>query len=108
LRCRVNGRSESGQESVLRWWLDEAGLRYEIQVGVKGVGRIDFLVEGRLVVEADSKLAHSKWEQHLRDRNRDLALARLGLATLRPHYAAIMFNPESVLAAVHGLLARLR
>lgn len=108
LRGRVNGRSESGQESVLRWWLVEAGLAFQIQVDITGVGRVDFLVEGRLVIEADSRLAHSTWERQKRDRDRDLGLARQGIASLRPHYTAIMFSPESVIAAVQGLLARFR
>ncbi|MCU1411532.1 MAG: hypothetical protein JWR04_2239 [Rhodoglobus sp.] len=108
LQQRVNGRSESGQESVIRWWLEEAGLEFEIQVDILGVGRVDFLVEGRLVIEADSRLGHSTWEQQTRDRDRDLELARRGIATLRPHYSAIMFAPQPVIAAVLGLLERLR
>ena len=108
LRPLVDGRSESGQESVLRCAFDSAGLSFEIQVSIAGVGRVDFLVEGRLVVEADSRLAHSSWEQELRDRDRDLALARLGIPTLRPHYRVIMSDPTSVVAAVVAVLARLR
>lgn len=108
LRSRVDGRSESGQESVLRWWLAEAGISFRVQVRFTGLGRVDFLIENRIVVEADSRMAHAKWDEQVRDRDRDLELARRGFVTLRPHYAAIMFAPETVIEAITTLLGHLR
>ncbi len=105
LRALLDARSESGQESVLRMILTEAGLRFESQVRFPGVGRVDFVVEGRLVLEADSRLAHDGWELHVRDRNRDLNLAIQGYMSLRPTYQRIIHTPSDVLAAVRGLLA---
>jgi hypothetical protein len=104
LRELVDGRAEAGQETVLRLILREAGLDYEIQVTVAGVGRVDFIVEGCLVVEADSRLAHDGWDLHLRDRNRDIDLARLGYMSLRPAYQRTMFAPNDVREAVLHLL----
>ena len=105
LRDCVDGRAEAGQESVLRMILREAGLRYEVQPTFPGIGRVDLLVEGRLVLEADSRTAHDGWAPHVRDRDRDLALARLGLMSLRPVYQRTMFGPEGVRDAVLHLLA---
>ena len=105
LASRLEPRSESGPESVLRWWLLEAGIPFEVQVSIRGVGRVDFLIADVLVVEVDSRLAHASWEQQVRDRDRDLALATRQLMSLRPHYAAVMYSPQLVIAAIRGLLA---
>lgn len=108
LRGRLDGRSESGQESVLRCAFEDAGLAFEIQVSIGGVGRVDFVLEGILVVEADSRLAHAEWSQQVRDRNRDLTLARQGIPTIRAHYAVIMNDPGSIVVAVKAMLSRIR
>jgi len=104
LRAQINPRSEAGQESVLRQLILDAGLRCEIQVSIDGVGRVDFLVDGRVVVEADSQGFHKEWEQHVRDRTRDLLLAERGYLTLRVLYQHIMFEPETVVAAIRRLV----
>jgi very-short-patch-repair endonuclease len=39
------------------------------------VGRVDFLVEGWLIIECDSKAHHEGWDKQRRDRRRDLAAA---------------------------------
>ena len=105
LRDLVDGRAESGQESVLRLIIREAGLQFEPQVEITGVGRVDFVVEGCLVVEADSRKAHEGWDLHVRDRNRDLDLARIGYMSLRPVYQRIMFTPRDVREEILNLLA---
>lgn len=105
LRPLIDGRAESGQETVLRCIVREAGLRCDIQVTFPGVGRVDMVIEGRLVVEADSKLAHSSWEEQVRDRTRDFELARQGIVSLRLLYELIMYRPEEVLEAIRELLA---
>lgn len=75
---QVDGRAEAGQESILRLLMWQLGLQCELQVQVQvqvhvsGVGRVDMLVEGILILEADSRLAHDGWELHVRDRNRDM------------------------------------
>ncbi|MCU1533551.1 MAG: hypothetical protein JWR53_32 [Glaciihabitans sp.] len=108
LQRLVDSRAESGQETVLRMILNRARLEFRPQVSIRGVGRVDFLVENRLVVEADSRLAHDGWDLHKRDRNRDLDLARRGLMSLRPVYERIMFAPDDVESAIVTLLAAQR
>ncbi|MBX0299816.1 endonuclease domain-containing protein [Cryobacterium sp. 1639] len=104
LRPRINARSEAGQETVLREVILNAGLQCEIQVVIDGVGRVDTLVEGCVVVEADSQGFHKEWEQHVRDRSRDLLLAERGYVSLRVLYQHIMFEPETVVAAIRHLV----
>jgi very-short-patch-repair endonuclease len=104
LRGLLDARAESGQESVLRLLLQHAGLRFEVQVHIPGVGRVDFLVEGILILEADSRLAHDGWDAHVRDATRDITSGQLGYLTLRPLYEHTMHQPELVLAAIRGVL----
>ncbi|TFC05510.1 hypothetical protein E3O42_02795 [Cryobacterium adonitolivorans] len=104
LRLLIDARSESGQETVLRQLILDAGLRCEIQVSIDGVGRVDLLVEGCVVVEADSQAFHKEWEQHIRDRTRDLLLAERGYLSLRVLYQHTMFEPETVIAAIRRLV----
>ena len=70
-----------------------------------GIGRVDLLVNGWLVVECDSRQFHATWEQQVKDRERDLALAARGYVTLRLTAVQIMYRPAEVLAALKGLLA---
>lgn len=104
LRDLIDSRAESGQETMLRMIIRETGLPFEPQVTFPDIGRVDFVVAGRLVVEADSRLAHDGWENHVRDRGRDLALATLGYMSLRPAYQHTMNHPDLVRRAILSIL----
>jgi hypothetical protein len=108
LRSRVDGRAEAGQETVLRMIVLDAGLNCDLQVVVPEVGRVDMVVEGCLVLEADSRQAHDGWEHHVRDRRRDLLLAQRHYMSLRPAYQHTMFEPALVRASILGLLDQSR
>lgn len=99
----VDGRAESGPETFVRLMALALGFRVDLQVRVPGVGRVDLLLDGWLVVECDSEGFHSGWLSQKRDRRRDLLLARLGYASLRPVAEDILWNPEIVVAALRGL-----
>ena len=104
LRDQIDARADAGQESVLRQIILKAGMRCDIQVTMRGVGRVDVLVEGCVVVEADSNAHHKSWEQHIRDRTRDRILAGQGYLTLRVLYQDIMFDPAEVVGAIRKLV----
>ncbi|RJK96853.1 hypothetical protein [Vallicoccus soli] len=82
----VDPRCESVLETVLRTLLLELRLPYELQVDLDGVGRVDALVDGRLVVEADGFEHHSRRAEFREDRRRANALVRRGLPLLRLTY----------------------
>ena len=107
-RHHIDPRSEAGQETVLRLAFSEAGMESEIQVDIPAAGRVDGLLEGRLIWEADSRLAHDGWELHVRDRDRDIDAARQGYMTLRPAYNRTMFQTSDVVEAAAHLLAATR
>jgi very-short-patch-repair endonuclease len=99
-----DGRAEAGSETILRLLVRTLGLQFDIQVVIDGVGRVDMLIEGWLVVEADSRAHHSAADRYVADRTRDTTLALLAYASLRLLYEDIMFRPERVAAAILGLL----
>ena len=104
LRRLVDPRAESGPETLVRLILRSLGVRFEVQVEIAGVGRVDFVVDGWLIVECDSEEFHSKWEEQRKDRRRDQAAAALGYATYRAIAEDIMWHPDRVRAALAGLL----
>jgi very-short-patch-repair endonuclease len=79
------------------------GFSVEVQVVIRGVGRIDLVLDGWLAVECDSEAFHSGWESQKRDRRRDAALAARGLVSYRPIAEDIMYDPDSVIDALRGL-----
>lgn len=103
LRALVDGRAESGPETFARLILRALGGTIDLQMWIHGVGRVDIVVDGWIIVECDSRAHHAGWEQQERDRMRDLAAAELGYATLRPTARQIVQEPWKLLRAVAGL-----
>ncbi|MGN6272600.1 MAG: hypothetical protein ACTHMQ_05860 [Protaetiibacter sp.] len=104
LRRLLDPRAESGSETLMRLILRSLGCVIEAQVDIDGVGRVDFLVDGWLIIECDSRAYHSDWAAQRRDRRRDQAAAARGYTTFRPIAEDIMWAPDQVRAALVGLL----
>lgn len=104
LRALLDPRAESGPESLMRLLLRQLGYRFEVQVQIEGVGRVDFVVDGWLIVECDSQEHHSSWKARRKDLRRDQAAAARGMATYRAIAEDIMWNDHDVRAALRGLL----
>jgi very-short-patch-repair endonuclease len=100
----VDARAESGPETLLRLILRTLGVSVHVQVVISGVGRVDFVVDGWLIVECDSEQFHAGWEAQRRDRRRDQAAAARGYTTYRPIAEDILWHPDRVRAALAGLL----
>ncbi|KQV25542.1 hypothetical protein ASG83_07055 [Yonghaparkia sp. Soil809] len=94
----LDGRSESGIESLVRVALRDVGLAVDVQVVIPGVGRVDLLVEGRVVVEVDGRRWHEGEQE--RDYWRDLQLARHGYIVVRVDYAHVVSRIDTVVEAV--------
>ncbi len=97
-------RSGSAMESFARVPLVRAftrlGLRVETQVVLTGVGRVDLLVDGWLVVEPDGFAYHADRASYRRDRRRDSELSRHGYVWLRVTYEDVVGAPERMVATV--------
>jgi very-short-patch-repair endonuclease len=99
------GSADSAIEVVARTLLRSAGLAVETQVYLEGVGCVDFLVEGFLVVEIDGAEFHSDRKALRRDRKRNNTTIAGGYLVLRYCYEDIMFHRDDVLAQVMGVLS---
>lgn len=99
--------ADSGLESLLRLRLHVLGIRLRCQIRIDGVGRVDFVIGDRLILEADGDENHGSSARRHIDRIRDAAASRLGYETLRFDYAQIVHDWPTVQAAVIGALHRL-
>jgi very-short-patch-repair endonuclease len=104
LRTLIDGRAQSGTETLVRLMARSLGCRIELQVEFDGVGAVDLVLDGWLVVECDSKQFHSGWKERLNDYRRDRLLAQLGYSVLRLTASDILYRPESVMASLAGLI----
>ena len=100
--------ADSGLESLLRLRLHLLGIRLECQVSIAGVGKVDFVIGGRLILEADGKENHDGKTVRHKDLTRDAAASALGYETLRFDYAQVIHDWPTVQAAIIGALRRLR
>lgn len=107
LLALVDASAESGPETFMRLLLRSLGVPFEVQVTLDGVGRVDFIVDGWLIIECDSREFHEGWDKQVEDRARDLAAARLGYVTIRPIAADIFTRPNEVKTAIKAVIERL-
>jgi very-short-patch-repair endonuclease len=105
LRPLLDARSESGPETLMRLLLRTLGCDVDVQVSIPSVGRVDFVVDGWLIVECDSRAFHEGWEKQRADRRRDLAAAALGYTTVRPLAEDILFRHDKVQATMKAIVA---
>lgn len=107
LLALVDSSAESGPETLMRLILRTLGVSYETQVVIPGVGRVDFLVEGWLIIECDSKTYHEGWDKQVEDRARDISAAGLGYVTVRPIATDLMHSGVRVQTAIADVLKNL-
>lgn len=97
--------ADSGLESLIRLRLAPHGIHPRTQVSIRGVGEVDFVIRGWLIVEADGKANHDGPLRH-KDLVRDARAAAQGYVTLRFDYALIVHDWPLVEAAILGALRR--
>ena len=100
----VDARAMSGIETIIRLILVELDVPFEPQVTFPGIGTVDFVVAGCVVVETDGRLGHEGAAASLRDYARDAALAARGYIVVRLNYRQVMFERELAVAAIVGAL----
>lgn len=100
--------ADSGLESLLRLRLHLLGIHLDCQVDILGVGRVDFVIESRLILEVDGKENHDGVTMRHKDLMRDAAASALGYESLRFDYAQVVHDWPTVQAAVLAALTRLR
>jgi very-short-patch-repair endonuclease len=101
----IDLRAESIVEVDAQHLFRTNGLAYQAQVFLPGIGRVDFLLDGFLIVEIDGFAFHSQRADMLRDRDRNNASAVKGYAVLRYMPEHIWFSPDRVAAEIRAVLA---
>jgi very-short-patch-repair endonuclease len=105
LKSRFDGSAESGLETLLRLAIEREGWRVESQVQVAGVGRVDLVIDGWLVIEADGSAWHDGHEAIELDRERNAALVLRGYRWHRFGYSQVMDDLPGCVAVIRALLA---
>jgi very-short-patch-repair endonuclease len=102
----VDGICESGSEFVFWYRLPKRRSGMRRQVWIPGVGRVDFLIGERLVVEIDGFTYHGARADFDADRDRDAALSIVGYRSLRFSHRQVFEHWPTVEAAVSAAIAR--
>lgn len=100
--------ADSGLESLLRLRLHLLGIQLDCQVDIVGVGRVGFLVAGRVIIEVDGKENHASVGMRHKDLIRDANASALGYETLRFDYAMVLHDWNLVVAAIRPAINRAR
>ena len=92
--------ADSGLESLLRWRLRPHGLTVTTQVSIVSVGRVDFVIGERLIVEVDGAPNHEGESHRHRDLLRDANAAAWGYSSLRFDYTMVVHDWPTVELAI--------
>ncbi len=98
----VDPRAESGLESLARLRLRRRRIRLRPQVLIPGVGRVDFLIGDRLILELDGEEFHEFDE----DRARDRRSAVRNYLTVRASYDHVMTGWHTLETELLALIRR--
>ena len=89
---RVELGAGSGTETRVRLMLRRLRIRFVTQCVIRGVGRVDFLIGDRLILEVDSRSHHTSLEHYAKDRRRDAEAAAMGFMTMRTTFEEVMYD----------------
>lgn len=108
LELATDPLSESGLESLCRRVISRSvgSSLVRSQVAIAGVGRVDFVVGDRLIVEVDGREWHEGDDPFLADRSRLIGAAARGYATLRPTAHHIMLEPQWLAMTLKRMVSR--
>ena len=98
--------AESGIETLVRLALRRHRIRTQSQVLIAGVGRVDFVVGERLILEADGYDWHGDRIAFERDRERDRELVRRGYVVIRASYRQVTTDLDAAIVAVLAVVRR--
>lgn len=101
---RCDAKSESGTETIIRLRLRARRIHVRTQVNIAGVGRVDFLVGDRLIIEADSREHHLPKYQS--DRTRDRVAIGLGYLVIRLTYEDVVYRWDLILEDILLVIRR--
>jgi very-short-patch-repair endonuclease len=101
----VNPLADSGQETLMRLGAEGEGWQVEVQVKIDGVGRVDLLINGWLVVELDSRQWHDNEPSQDEDHRRNAELTLRGYRWHRFRPAQVLDDMPMCLEVIRTILA---
>lgn len=104
----VTGTADSQPEVEARLLLVAQGWHVVAQAFIPGVGHVDFLIEGIIIVEIDGHAFHGDRSAFVEDRRRGNEALKLGFVTLRYPPEVVWRDPERILRDVELLLLNWR
>lgn len=102
--ARADAASRSPLETRARLCLRDAGLVVETGVLLEGIGEVDMLVEGWLIVETDGYEFHSSREQIRKDRRREQRALADGYITVRLTSEDVGAGEDTILRIVQAAI----
>jgi hypothetical protein len=88
----VNGREDSGIETIVRLWLIDRGIPFVFHPVIPAVGEYDFLIGSSLLIETDGRKFHDGVASLNRDHSRDNETSISGNIVVRLSYPMVMFD----------------
>jgi very-short-patch-repair endonuclease len=105
LRARINSQAASGLETLLRLAAEAEGWTVEIQVKIVGVGHVDVLIDGWLVIELDGARWHADDVSRDEDAHRDAQLILCGFRRQRFRSSQVIDAMPTCIAVIRTILA---
>ncbi|GAA1780345.1 hypothetical protein GCM10009712_29650 [Pseudarthrobacter sulfonivorans] len=104
--AKADGLSESVPEISARLLFESVKLRFDRQAQIAGVGRVDFLIDGWLIVEINGFQFHSSRAAWRKDMSRSNIAQTQAYAVLSYAPEQIWNSPDMVLKEIHAVLKR--
>jgi very-short-patch-repair endonuclease len=101
----MDGRADSGLESIARLWTRELGFEALVHPSIAGM-EVDLLVGRSLVIELDGEEFHAGAAAFEEDRRRDAILSAGGFIVVRFSYHQVMHDPAMCLARIREHIAQ--
>ncbi|MFT2818228.1 endonuclease domain-containing protein [Leifsonia sp. A12D58] len=105
LLALVDGKAESGLETLLRLAALAQGWTVDIQVRIVGVGRVDLVIDGWLVIEADGAKWHDDDVSRDEDSRREAELILRGYRWHRFRYRQVLEQMPLCMEVIRTILA---
>jgi very-short-patch-repair endonuclease len=105
MRKKVRADSQSGLETIMRLACEAEGWRVDIQIYITGVGHVDVLIDGWLVIELDGGAWHDDEESKDEDARRDAELTLIGYRYQRFRHGQVMRDLPLCMAVIRTILA---
>jgi len=97
-------KKETSIEKILNERLKEAGLNFETQKPIGRIAVVDFLVKGKLIIQADGDYWHSLDYMKTKDERQDRVLKQMGYIILRFLGSKIKSNPDECIKTIKEYL----